>query len=112
MPKPIYPDWRLVLARPEVRRAVLSGRGFEKLDRAYRPTAERLNRLLTKAKDGSPLSREDRLKRMDLLSNRQVRAVKMILARALMQTTIDYKFPVLNGHEISFMPITLMPLSK
>lgn len=106
MPVPIYPDWRVVLARPEVRKAVRSGRGFQKLDQAYRPTAERLHRSLTKAKDGSPLSREERFKRIDLLTYRQVRAAKLILAQTLMQTMIEYEFQLLDGQQISFMHAT------
>ena len=104
MPVPVFPDWRVVLARPEVRKSVLSGRGFDRLRNQDRPVAERIHIYISKDDRGRPLPRKERLQRMEVLSRRQVWAAPAILASHLRQVASDFSFVSMIGQRIQVVP--------
>lgn len=103
MPRPVYPDWRVVLTKPDVLKAVRSSRGFGKLATADRAVAEKLNRYIRFDAKGNRLTREERLRRMDELTFRQHAASRRIAAHFLWEHLKTLEYMTLNGHRVTTM---------
>ena len=103
MPRKVHPDWRVIVSKAEVRKAVISGRGLDKLSSWEKKVAPSLHAYLSKDKNGKPLPSEKQLELRDQLAWRQFAAAKRILAAHLWNTIKDFKFQLVSGHEVSFL---------
>jgi hypothetical protein len=96
-------DWRVESLKPEVRKAAVSGKGLSKLTPAQAHIARKLHNEIAFDGTGRRRTKEDRLKRLDLLSRRQMVVMKHVLTRFILTQFNAFDETLLSGVSLEAM---------